>query len=93
MQSIFWLKVWSVPLVDPVVSKELIAGTRRLAEVATVRILKEMSPVSDFWLSLLDGNVYQYGVETTWLGIVQIADVGYAPNKTVTVLEDEDDDG
>jgi len=93
MQSIFWLKVWCVPLVDPVISEQLIAGTRRLAEVATIRKLKEMGPASDFWLSLLDGNVYQYGVETTWLGVVQIADVGYAPDKQQHLTEGEDASG
>lgn len=91
MQSVFWLKVWCVPLTDPVISEQLIAGTRRLAEVATIRKLKDMGPQSDFWLSLLDGNVYQYGVETVWMGVVQIEDVGYAPEKRQELSEVEDD--
>jgi len=90
MQSIFWLKVWCVPLINPVVSEQLTVGTRRLAEVATIRKLKDMGPQSDFWLSLLDGNVYQYGVESTFLGIVTLEDVGYAPEKRQTLSEVED---
>ena len=91
MQSIFWLKVWCVPLINPIISEELTVGTRRLAEVATIRKLKEQSPQSEFWLSLLDGNVYQYGVETTLMGIVTLTDIGYAPEKREQIREENED--
>ncbi len=91
MQSILYLKIWCVPLVNPVVSEELIVGTRRLAEVAAIRKLNDMSPHPEYWVSLIEGNVYMYGVAVTWLGVMSIADVGYAPGKREDLSEVEND--
>ena len=93
MQSTFWLKMWCVPLMDAALSKELIAGTRRLAEVAAIRELKAMSPSSEYWLLLLGGDFYRFGVGTNWLGLISIEDVGYAPDKKQPLSEDEDGNG
>ena len=79
MVSVYHMKLWAVPLIEPIVDKGLFAGSRKLSEAAALRMLNELGGAGEHWMRLLGNGFYMYGIGEVWTGIISVQDVGHAP--------------
>jgi len=75
----YYMKLWGVPLITPIVDERLEVGTRLLAEQAALKKLKFLGGSGDHWMRSLDHGFYMYGIGNVWTGVISIQHVGAGP--------------
>lgn len=79
MNSVYYLKIWAVPLKEAVLTTEFVAGSYPEAATSAMIRLEEYVQADGLWVELLDDDFYMYGVGEVWTGVFSLKVIGYAP--------------
>ena len=75
MAYVYRMKLWTVPLVSPIVDEDIHAETEKSAKAEALRVLHEAGNMIEYWMRPLGEGFYMYGIGQVWLGIISLQEV------------------